>query len=87
MTEEELRRRSIAVKREFPETEAAFDRIRSAMVSKLFLTPMGATDQREKLYYAVQTLDAVKAAMIEMMGVGSDDIEKYIEQIAATAAQ
>ena len=87
MTEEELRKRSIAVKREFPETEAAFDRIRSAMVSKLFLTPMGATDRREKLYYAVQTLDAVKAAMIEMMGVGSDDIEKYIEQIAATAAQ
>lgn len=62
--------------------EAAFSQVRQALVNKMFGSGVHNVEDRERLYFAVQTLDAVKAAMVEMMGVGSDDIDKYVEQLA-----
>jgi hypothetical protein len=78
----ELKQRERATRLEFPEMEKAFARVREALVDKTFSTRINDTTERERLFLAVQTLDAVKSAMVEMMGVGSDDIEKYIKQIA-----
>ncbi|TAL08061.1 MAG: hypothetical protein EPO02_13800 [Nitrospirae bacterium] len=82
----DLKKREREVRQEFPHTEQAFAKVREVLIAKLFATTMHAKKERERLYQAVQILDAVKAALTEMMGVGSDDIEKYVEQIAATKA-
>ena len=82
MTVLELKKREKAVRQEFPQMEAAFSKVREALVDKLVGSGMHKVEERERLYFAIQTLDAVKEAMTEMIGIGSDDIDKYLEQIA-----
>ena len=85
MTDDKGRKRSQAARLEYPQTEAAFGKVRDALIARLLSTPLAASQEREKLYFAVQTLDAVKSALSEMMALSSDDIESYIDQIAATS--
>jgi hypothetical protein len=73
--------RGHAAAREFSETQAAFDALKAAMIAKLFTTPLAATEERERLYHAVQTLDAVRMAMREVIDSGR------IEAAARDAAQ
>lgn len=49
--------------REFAEVEAAFDAVREAAVKRLFDTKISEGEQRERLYLAVQNLDAVRKAI------------------------
>lgn len=67
--------------REFKEVEAAFDAVRAACVARVFETPTSASDQREQLYMAVQSLDAVRKAMRMVIDNGQ------IEQAAKEAAE
>lgn len=83
-TPDELKAREARTRREFPETQAAFTRVRAAMVARLFKTPTSAAAERETLYLSVQTLDAVEAAMTQAMGQGSDAIEEYAKSFAIT---
>lgn len=73
--------RSHAAAREYAETETAFAALKGAMIGRLFTTPMHASDERERLYHAVQTLDAVRMAMREVIDSGR------IEVVAREAAQ
>lgn len=86
MTDEE-RRRAHQARKEYPETERAFERVKSAMAVKLFETPLSATAERERLYYSVQALVAVQKALMDAMGQGQDAIDDYIKSLAATEAQ
>jgi hypothetical protein len=62
--------RGQAAAREYAETEAAFSALKAAMIGRLFTTPMNAAEERERLYHAVQTLDAVRMAMREVIDSG-----------------
>jgi len=66
--------------REYSETQAAFDALKAAMIGRLFTTPMHATEERERLYHAVQTLDAVRMAMREVIDSGR--IEAAAREVA-----
>lgn len=70
-----------AAAREYEQTESAFAAVRAAMVERLFRTPLAAADERERLYLSVQTLDAVREALMTAMTSG--EIERYVEEIAA----
>jgi hypothetical protein len=72
---------SLAARREYEQTESAFAQVRAAMVERLFQTPVAASDERERLYLSVQTLDAVREALMTAMTTG--DIERYVEEISA----
>jgi Spy/CpxP family protein refolding chaperone len=47
-------------KKELELTEGAYDRLRQAMVDKLFSTPIEAQALRERIYVAVQSMDTVR---------------------------
>ncbi|MBI3678096.1 MAG: hypothetical protein HY243_15920 [Proteobacteria bacterium] len=72
---------ALAARREYEQTESAFAKVRTAMVERLFKTPVGAGEERERLYMSVQTLDAVREALMTAMTTG--EIEQYVEEIAA----
>ena len=76
-----LLREAQAAAREFPATEAAFAKVRAAMVKRLFETPNTADAERERLYFAVQILDAVKGELVSAMSQGA--IEEYAERIGS----
>jgi hypothetical protein len=67
--------------RELAETEAAFAAVRAAMVKRLLESPLNAGDERERLYHAVQSLDAVRAALRQVVDAGK------IEAAARDAAE
>ena len=67
--------------RELAETETAFAAVRSAMVKRLFESPLNGSEERERLYHAVQSLDAVRAAMRQVIDSGR------IEAAARDAAE
>ena len=71
----------IDARREYEQTEAAFAKVRAAMVERLFKTPVAACEERERLYISVQTLDVVREALMTAMTTGQ--IEQYVEEIAA----
>jgi len=83
-TPEELKARETQARREYPETKAAFARVRDAMVQQLFRTPLGGQAERERLYSSVQILDAVEKALIDAMGQGSEAIDEFIKNLATT---
>lgn len=87
LSPDDLKVREVRTRREFPETQAAFAKVRAAMVLRLFATKTNATEERERLYFSVQTLDAVEAAMTLAMGQGSDAIEEYAKSFATTDAE
>ena len=66
---------------ELAETETAFAAVRAAMVKRLFESPLSGGDERERLYHAVQSLDAVRAAMRQVIDSGK------IEAAARDAAE
>ena len=73
--------RAKAVKREFPETDAAFGRVRQAMIERLVTSPVTAAEEREKLFLSVQVLDAVRKSLVDAIGLGSEAIEHYLRDI------
>ncbi len=66
---------------ELRETEAAFGRLRAAMVEELLASPVAAEALREKLYLGVQVLDGVRRALHEAVGAG--EVAQYRSLLAA----
>lgn len=73
---EALKARERAARREYPETKAAFDRVRAAAVESLFASPPGEAARREELYRTVQLLERVERELLTAMG--SEAIEDYV---------
>jgi hypothetical protein len=66
---------------ELSQTEAAFGRLRAAMVEELLASPVAADALREKLYLGVQVLDGVRRALHEAVGAG--DVVRYRDLLRA----
>jgi hypothetical protein len=79
---EALKAREKAARKEYPETKAAFDRVRAAAVEAMFTTLPSQPEKREELYRLVHILDAVERELLAAMGQGNDEIERYIEGLA-----
>lgn len=80
--EESVRKRALEVKKEFPATDEAFARVRAALVARLFETAQAQAPERERLYQTVQVLDAVRDALLLVMGQGQQAIDEYVKEIA-----
>ncbi len=68
---------------ELVETENAFADVRTALVDRLLASPMQASDERERLYLAVQVLDSVRARMTAIVAGHSDSeaIEDFVASL------
>lgn len=85
MTPEKLKAHEQAARREYPETKAAFDRVRAAAVANMFKTGPAETEKREELYRLVHILNQVEEELVFALGQGSDEIAKYIESLKPQA--
>lgn len=85
MTEDQAQK-SQAQSREFPETLEILAKVRAALAEQVFLTPIGASAQREDLYTRVQAIDALRGEMETILtGIKADkDYTAYAESVAAT---
>ena len=85
MTDDEFDRAALnAAERaagELLQTEAAFVRLRGAMIDELLASPVGAEGLREKLYLGVQVLDGVRRALHEAVSAG--EVAQYRRLLAA----
>lgn len=86
MTEEELRAREQRARTEYPQTKAAFDRVRGAAMSKMFATKPGEHEKREELYRLVAILNSVEQELLAATGMGSDAIDAYVQSITGDNA-
>lgn len=82
---EGLKARETAAKKEYPETQAAFARVRAAATEKVFATKPGEREKREEIYRLVSILDAVERELLSAMGRGNEEIESYIERLGGEA--
>jgi hypothetical protein len=82
MNEMELKAREQKARREYPETRAAFARVREAATAKIFATRPGEKDKREELYRLVHILDEVERELLSAMGQGREEIEVYLKELA-----
>ena len=84
---EALRAREKAAGKEYPETQAAFGRVRAAAVEKMFATMPSQPEKREELYRLVHILDEVERELLAAMGQGNDAIEAYVETLGGEAVR
>ena len=84
---EALKAREKAARKEYPETQAAFGRVRAAAVEKMFATLPSQPEKREELYRLVHVLDEVERELMAAMGQGNDAIEAYVETLDGEAAR
>ena len=84
---EALKAREKAARKEYPETQAAFGRVRAAAVEKMFATLPSQPEKREELYRLVHILDEVERELMAAMGQGNDAIEAYVETLDGEAAR
>ena len=82
MTEQELEAREKRARQEYPQTHAAFARVREAATAKIFATRPGERDKREELYRLVHILDEVERELLSAMGQGREEIEAYLKELA-----
>jgi SprT-like family protein len=64
---EALKAREKAARKEYPETKAAFGRVRAAAVEKMFATLPSQPEKREELYRLVHILDEVERELLAAM--------------------
>lgn len=83
MTEAELKAREQRARREYPETHAAFARVREAATAKIFATRPPEREKREELYRLVHILDEVERELLSAMGRGQEEIEAYLKELSA----
>jgi len=70
MNDEQALAQAHKAKAELELTDAAFTTLRTAMLDKLVATAIDQPVVREKLYLAVQTLDAVRQTLFETVQNG-----------------
>ena len=81
MSEEKLKAREERARREYPETRAAFGRVREAATTRIFTTRPPEREKREELYRLVHILDEVERELLSAMGQGREEIEAYLEEL------
>lgn len=81
MSEEKIKAREKAARKEYPETKAAFARVRAAATEKIFATKPSEAEKREEIYRLVHILDEAERELLAAMGQGSEEIESYIERL------
>lgn len=84
---EALKAREKSARKEYPETQAAFGRVRAAAVEKMFATLPSQPEKREELYRLVHILDEVERELMAAMGQGNDAIDAYVETLDEEAAR
>jgi len=84
---EALKAREKAARKEYPETQAAFGRVRAAAVEKMFATLPSQREKREELYQPVHVLDEVERELMAAMEQGNDAIDAYVETVDGEAAR
>jgi hypothetical protein len=62
---------------ELPMTGRAFASVREKLVGRLLATPIGARDEREGLYFAINALDGVQGELFA--AASADQVEDYVE--------
>lgn len=77
----DLKAREQAAQREYPQTSAAFDRVRETAVKNLLASKPDEAAKREELYRLIHILDSVQAELSSLCGQGSVEIEKYVESL------
>lgn len=81
-TPDELKKRELDARQEWPMVSEAFDRVRNAAMQNLFATKATEHEKREEIYRLVQLLNRVQTEMLSFCGQGSDDIQKFIDGLA-----
>ena len=81
MSDAGIKARESRARREYPETRAAFQRVRKAAVDRMFQTRPNEAEKREELYRLVHILDSVEADLMAAMGAGSEEIETYLKML------
>ena len=81
MTTADIKSREASARREYPQTMAAFDRVRATALEKLIASKPEESGKREELYRLIHILDSVQAELASLCGQGSVEIEKYIESL------
>lgn len=89
MTEDDLKRKLTAQKREFPETMDLLAKVRAALAEKVFTLPITDAVGREAMCLRVQTLDAMIGEMKTLLthGANQDAIDAYAKQFATTESR
>lgn len=82
MTEEQLRLREGATRREYPEMMKAFEEVRAVMVESIIKSGTAETERRERLYRSIRTLDDVQTLMQSHLGGDSAAIAEYVKNFA-----
>lgn len=77
----DIKAREAAAQREYPQTRAAFDKVRATALEKLIASKPEEFAKREELYRLIHILDSVQAELASLCGQGSAEIEKYIESL------
>lgn len=66
-------------KREYEQTQAAFEKVKKTLVDTWLATKLGEADARERIHQSLQVLDAVRLALFT--AAEGQNIEKYVEEI------
>lgn len=77
----DIKAREAAARREYPQTMAAFDRVREIAVKNLIASKPDEAAKREEQYRLIRILDSVQSELSSLCGQGSAEIEKYIESL------
>jgi hypothetical protein len=80
MNDEAAVRAAHRAQQELTQTEAAFTGLRQAMIDQWSQTASDQEHKREKLFLAVQTLDAVRKALLETVAAG--EVANYVVELA-----
>jgi len=63
MDDEQIIRKANRAAIEYLETEEAFAAVRQALINKWAGSELGASAERERLFFSIQSLDAVQTAL------------------------
>lgn len=75
MTDEETIARAHRAYSEMTETQAIFEKLRNGMVERLINTSIEQGPLREKMYFALQTINTVERALREAVDAG--EVSKF----------
>ena len=79
----DLKAREQAARREYPQTCAAFDKVREAAVKNMIASKPEEAVKREELYRLIHILDSVQAELASILANDTAAIEKYVESLKA----
>lgn len=71
MTDEQAVAKGHAAERELNETREAFAKVKEAAITALIATSTGQEAKRERLIVTCQILDAVQAALLDVVSTGA----------------